>query len=601
MVRIIIDAGHGGTARAGNSSAFGSRGPSGTFEKDVTLDIARQVAARLGRGAAVTRTDDRNLSLGARASQASRDGADVFVSIHANSGPPEMSGPETWVHPDAGPDSHELAGGIQRALERLAGRYGGSAESRRGPMAVLNPRVLGKRTSACLVEVDYLSNPRGEQRLGDPSERAAIGAAIADAIQEHVSRRSRYGQVPGAQDFVLHGDQPRRISVNVRADQSGRHIHVNGTATHQAGTARRLRATQYDQAVPDRAVGVSQYLDLSFSTPVAMSFRFPVGLAPGIQQIELAVEGGDPSARVRIERSITIAMNEHEAGEPADLIDQGGQVAYGQVAARALDRPTPDPYIIPDPSSYRGRGLIEFARVWLSWFGRYASWRSGVPADAYAHFPHSAICELGITLDNGGQGFGTGFFIGPNKILTCGHNFRMGSRHATRIMVRPGKSPTQSIFPEQEFVISNWRHHVHPSWAASQDFDWDLAVLNTPGFGAPNGDHFSLPNACPAPDQQIVVCGYGKFRGDSTASADEGQYMDGATISNATYDQYHFPIQAIPGHSGSPVFWPAQNSMVVAVLTGPRMLGPANTAPLSDYENRGVKLTPEKNDWINSQ
>jgi N-acetylmuramoyl-L-alanine amidase len=208
MARIIIDAGHGGSARAGNSSAYGSRGQSGLLEKDVTLDIARHVVARLGGDVAMTRTSDSNLPLAARAAQASRDGADVFVSIHANSGPPEMAGPETWVHPDAGPDSHALGGGIQRALERLVGRYGGSAESRRGPMAVLSPSAIGRRTAACLVEVDYLSNPHSEQRLRDPGQRAAIGAAIAGAIQEHVA----------TQPVAARGAQQRghRIGTGVR-------------------------------------------------------------------------------------------------------------------------------------------------------------------------------------------------------------------------------------------------------------------------------------------------------------------------------------------------------------------------------------------------
>jgi len=187
MTRVIIDAGHGGSARAGSSSAFGSRGPSGTLEKDVTLDIARHVVQRLGNGASLTRSSDTNLTLGARAHLAMRDGADVFVSIHANSGPPEAYGPETFVHPEAGPDSQRLADGVQRALERLRGRYGGGAEPRSGSMAVLDPRAIGRNTSACLVEVDYLSNPRSEQRLRDPSQRAAIGAAIADAIRDHVS------------------------------------------------------------------------------------------------------------------------------------------------------------------------------------------------------------------------------------------------------------------------------------------------------------------------------------------------------------------------------------------------------------------------------
>ena len=190
-MRVIIDAGHGGSARAGSSSAFGSRGAHGTLEKEVTLDIARHVVARLGQGAMLTRSSDTNLTLGARAQLAAQRDADVFVSIHANSGPPEASGPETFVHPEAAVDSHRLADGVQRALERLRGRYGGVAEPRNGPLAVLSPRALGARTSACLVEVDYLSNPRSEARLRDPRERAAIGAAIASAIEEHVATRRR--------------------------------------------------------------------------------------------------------------------------------------------------------------------------------------------------------------------------------------------------------------------------------------------------------------------------------------------------------------------------------------------------------------------------
>ena len=200
-MRVIIDAGHGGSARAGSSSAFGSRGPGGTLEKEITLDIARHVVARLGAGAALTRASDINLTLGARAQLAAQRDADVFVSIHANSGPPDAAGPETFVHSEASADSHRLADGVQHALERMRGRYGGVAEPRNGPLAVLSPRALGKHTSACLVEVDYLSNPRSETRLRDPRERAAIGAAIASAIQEHIARGRRPGRALDAGDF----------------------------------------------------------------------------------------------------------------------------------------------------------------------------------------------------------------------------------------------------------------------------------------------------------------------------------------------------------------------------------------------------------------
>src|SRR5262245_52497788 len=161
--RIIIDAGHGGSERAGNSSAYGASGPRGVVEKDVTLDIAKHVVARLGSAAALTRTRDRNLTIGARAAQGRH--SDIFVSIHANYGAPELSGPEVYVHPEASRGSYALAGQIARALDRQAGRYGGGSAERRAAMAVLNPGAVGQ-TAACLVEVDYLSNPRGEQRLG---------------------------------------------------------------------------------------------------------------------------------------------------------------------------------------------------------------------------------------------------------------------------------------------------------------------------------------------------------------------------------------------------------------------------------------------------
>ena len=447
MARVIIDAGHGGTMRHGSSSAFGARGAQGTLEKDVTLDIARHVVSRLGGIAALTRSGDHNLTLGARAQLAERDGADVFVSIHANSGPPEVSKPKTFVHPGASTSSRRLANGVQTALERLRGRYGQPSDPREGAMAVLAPPYMGARTSACLAEVEYLSNPRGEERLRSPQERAAIGAAIADAIKEHL-------------------------------------------------------------------------------------------------------------------------------------------------ATRGLERPSPDPYIIPDPTEYTGRGIVDFVRVWAGWSARYTSWRAGVPASAYPSFPHSAICELEMTTSQG-TGFGTGFYIGPDKILTCGHNFKEGLATTSSVIVRPGKCPGMSLFPEATIAIPDWRAVVHPRWATSEDDDWDMAVFRAPNLRAPNGAYFALPTQTPASGERIVVCGYGKFSG--TPFADQGQYMDGATITNATSDQYQFPIQAIPGHSGSPVFW---NDAAIGILTGPRMFPGGG---MSDYENRGVLLSPEKLDWINTK
>jgi len=75
---IVIDPGHGGHDK-------GALGPEGTFEKNVTLDLARMVATELENTYRVilTRTDDYFLNISSRTSTANHVKADLFISIHA--------------------------------------------------------------------------------------------------------------------------------------------------------------------------------------------------------------------------------------------------------------------------------------------------------------------------------------------------------------------------------------------------------------------------------------------------------------------------------------------------------------------------------------
>jgi N-acetylmuramoyl-L-alanine amidase len=79
---VAVDAGHGGEDP-------GASGPAGTHEKDVTLAIARSLAARLnarpGIRAVLTRDADRLIDLRERFERARNAHADLFVSIHADS------------------------------------------------------------------------------------------------------------------------------------------------------------------------------------------------------------------------------------------------------------------------------------------------------------------------------------------------------------------------------------------------------------------------------------------------------------------------------------------------------------------------------------
>lgn len=78
---IAIDAGHGGEDP-------GAVGPAGTYEKDVTLEIARRLAERIeeapGYKPVMTRDGDYFLSLRKRMERARDAQADMFISVHAD-------------------------------------------------------------------------------------------------------------------------------------------------------------------------------------------------------------------------------------------------------------------------------------------------------------------------------------------------------------------------------------------------------------------------------------------------------------------------------------------------------------------------------------
>lgn len=80
-VVVAIDAGHGG-------ADVGAIGPSGSYEKDITLAVARELATLIdrqpGMRAVLTRDGDRYLKLRERMDRARAARADLFISVHAD-------------------------------------------------------------------------------------------------------------------------------------------------------------------------------------------------------------------------------------------------------------------------------------------------------------------------------------------------------------------------------------------------------------------------------------------------------------------------------------------------------------------------------------
>lgn len=94
-VIIGIDAGHGGEDP-------GSIGHKGTYEKNVTLDIAKKLAALVnnqkGMKAVMTRTGDYYVNLDSRTKIARKNQVDFLVSIHADAfRTPKPNGASVWV------------------------------------------------------------------------------------------------------------------------------------------------------------------------------------------------------------------------------------------------------------------------------------------------------------------------------------------------------------------------------------------------------------------------------------------------------------------------------------------------------------------------
>ena len=92
---IAVDAGHGGEDP-------GSIGPSGTYEKHITLQVAkrlvRMINAEKGMRAEMPRTGDYFVKLNTRTERARRKKADFLVSIHADAfRTPQPKGASVWV------------------------------------------------------------------------------------------------------------------------------------------------------------------------------------------------------------------------------------------------------------------------------------------------------------------------------------------------------------------------------------------------------------------------------------------------------------------------------------------------------------------------
>ena len=218
---IAIDAGHGGQDP-------GAIGRGGTREKNVTLAVARRLAkaidAEEGMRAVLIRDGDYFISLRGRVRKAREHGADMFVSVHADSVLDRSVGGASvyvlslrgasdeasrWLaerenaadlmggvslddkndvlasvlldvtQKEAVSNSVEAADSVLSSLRRV-GRVHGNRVRHAGFVVLKSPDI-----PSMLVETAFISNAADERRLRDPAYQQRVAAAIHAGVRDY--------------------------------------------------------------------------------------------------------------------------------------------------------------------------------------------------------------------------------------------------------------------------------------------------------------------------------------------------------------------------------------------------------------------------------
>ena len=200
---VVIDAGHGG--RDPGATGHGVR------EKDITLGLALALKDELveqgGIRIALTRKDDRLLSLEERPEIARRMGADLFLSIHADS-----AGDISEV---SGASIYTLSG---RASSAAAARFA-QRENDADRLNGLSIEGQSDSVSAILVELSQRRAQQGSNEFADLITRAGDGLLdfnptplrSADLV---VLRAPDIPSVLFESGFVTNAEEARRLTSN---------------------------------------------------------------------------------------------------------------------------------------------------------------------------------------------------------------------------------------------------------------------------------------------------------------------------------------------------------------------------------------------------
>ncbi|WP_295359858.1 N-acetylmuramoyl-L-alanine amidase [Arenimonas sp.] len=245
---IAIDAGHGGKDP-------GAIGPTRKFEKDITLAMARELAAQIdadpGMQAFLVRDRDVFIPLHERYQRAREAQADLFISIHADAAHNKAAaGASVYVLSLRGASSEaarwladqenaaDLVGGVEldardknlaavlldlsqnatmRVSDDVAGEVlaalKGVGKTHKHQIERANFVVLrSPDVPSMLVETGFITNPGEEARLSDPAYRKRMAGAIVTGVRNYFSVQAPPGTWYAARQGTLGGSRQHLVS-----------------------------------------------------------------------------------------------------------------------------------------------------------------------------------------------------------------------------------------------------------------------------------------------------------------------------------------------------------------------------------------------------
>ena len=278
---VAIDPGHGGE----DPGAIGNKYK--TREKDIVFSVAKTLERKVNRvpgmKAFLVRKGDYYIELRQRIAHARRQGADLFISVHADSfKDPKASGASVYILSEKGESSEaarwlaesenraDLMGGVslddkgdilaqvlldlsQSASKEASYTLGNEVLGSLAKVTKLHKRKVQQADfvvlkspdiPSILVELGFISNPQGEQNLSRSYHKEKLAQALLEGIKGYV--RSNGNQRP-----------PANIVLRTHKVQSGESL---GTLALQYHTT--VRAIKAENKLKSEVIRIGQVLQL---------------------------------------------------------------------------------------------------------------------------------------------------------------------------------------------------------------------------------------------------------------------------------------------------------------------------------------------------